>query len=145
MANPLKGFLAGFSVGFVTLWNCDELTLSTIYSYMGVDRLKKMDYLNISSNLPLEQRRSEFSRIINEKGASFRTVLMINDTNRELFEKEALNGRSGYEFELNILEKNFRKFYPELFDDKSGKEFIESLDLKTKCNDNDYRKTAKNR
>lgn len=126
---------AGIGVSIGLLFATDFPLYDEIQALMGKNPALENDYLNVSSELPLESRRAEFANKIRTNGPSFRVALMICESNFETFENEAKTASFGYNLEMEILEKKFRKFYPELFDEQSGREFIESLHLKTKCND----------
>jgi hypothetical protein len=140
MLNKALGFLGGFSFGFLGIWGCHQDLYNDLNLVFGRNLILNQDYLHVPSSGSLEERRNAFKEILAEKGASFRLVQMIGDSNRELYEAEAAKGMSEYNSEITVIEKYFRIYYPELFDDKPGKDFIISLNLKTKCADFDVPK-----
>mmetsp|Transcript_15016 Transcript_15016/g.15027 ORF Transcript_15016/g.15027 Transcript_15016/m.15027 type:complete len:86 (+) Transcript_15016:207-464(+) len=72
-----------------------------------------------------------------QNGASYRVVQLIGDLNVNISEFKSKNQIDdiGSDQELEMLEILFRKYYPELFDEKSGAEFVDSLKLKLHCDD----------
>ena len=135
MARHIIEFLGGFSIGLVWVWKCDDLLYAKIAPFTGIPSKITEDYLKTPLHLSLEERRSEFKRLLKEKGASFQLVKLIGDANRRVYDIEAQIGKREIDLESEILGQKFQECYPELFDNENGKEFIRSLDLKTKCND----------
>ena len=129
-------FGLGVVVGLEATLNLDDLLYNDIHFFLGTKNRYEGDYLKVSTNLSLDERRIEFARNLQERGRSFKVLELIGDVNREIFETRVI-GKNAYDTEMQIFENAFRKYYPELFDETSGRQFIESLNLKTKGNDNE--------
>ena len=143
MAKHILKFIGGFTVGFGIIFSCDYTFYYQINKLIGIDLEKNQDFLRVSNNLSLDERRYQFRNVLKERGQSFRVINMIGDANRDFFEIKASTGKDSYDLELKILEEKFRDYYPELFDENNGREFIESLNLKTKCDDHDIPKVLR--
>lgn len=137
MMLQLKKFIFGSVTGGIFGWTADEKVFESMYKLVGYDRNLAKDYLyNPHSELSLEERRNVFTQTLKEKGASKRLQFMISTVNYKILENSSLRGNQN-NLELEMLEHEFRAYYPELFDKNPGYGFINSLNLKTKCNDHD--------
>ena len=131
-------FGVGLGIGLGFGWFSDNEGITIIQHFSGMDVTLSSDYLKISdSSLDLKAKRELFTQKLNEKGASPRLVFLIGDYNRKAFEYKAENGYTTLtrREQLELLEEEFKKYYPELLDSETDKEFISSLNLKLYCND----------
>ena len=62
---------------------------------------------------------------------------MVSEINRQNFleTSEEFDGLTQRPVSYSLQEKIFRKYYPELFDERVGHDFIKSLNLKMRCDD----------
>lgn len=141
----IRKFLSGGTLGLIFGWWVDKSAFDEYYKLLWPDREIKEDNLSrIDPNLSIEERRKIFMQNLLKYGPSIKLQYMITDFNYNLI----LNNSSAnfsQKSELDLLEDQFRKYYPELFDQAPGHEFIISLNLKTKCNDHNIPKVLKPR
>jgi hypothetical protein len=140
MASRVTNFVLGFTFGFSLTMTAHNKIIEKMLSLIGRSMEVNNDYLSFKDlNLGLQEKRDLFKEVLLEKGPSTRLLSMISDANLKTYKDNMYSDRH----ELNILEETFRSYYPELFDDKPGYDFIHSLNLKTKCNDNNIPKIIK--
>ncbi|CAG9323500.1 unnamed protein product [Blepharisma stoltei] len=132
-------FSTGAIIGLATTWNLDKYNLWYLKEVFRLNNGREFDYLSIPSpyDKSLEERRETFRALMEKNGASHRVVQLIGDLNVHISEYKSQNQVEdiGSNQELEMLEVLFRKYYPELFDEKSGAEFVASLKLKLHCDD----------
>jgi len=130
-------FLGWAGVGTAVGWGVDDVVVDHFKEFLGYSVLEDHDYLMIKEEVPLEERRAKFAKLLNEKGASGRLVEMVSDFNNAAFDYKVRQDldQISVNRQMQILEEVFRKYYPELFDSESGQAFIRSLNLKLNCED----------
>lgn len=134
----LGKFSIGLGLGVSFGWYSEDDNFSVLKHFAGFDVTLPNDYLRISDpSVDLSTKRELFTQRLQEQGASSRLVLMIGDYNRKAFEFKAINGYSTLtrKEQLDLLEETFKKYYPELLDSQTDREFISKLDLKLYCKD----------
>lgn len=139
----LKKFLLGAAFGVMVGWSADSSVVDEYLRLVGKDR--ELDNDNLSSadlNLSIEERREIFRQNLLKYGPSVKLQYMITDFNYNLIlNNSPVDSRP--KSEIDMLEEQFRKYYPELFDKTRGHDFIISLNLKTKCNDHNIPRVLK--